>query len=233
MRALFMAVAAVAIAGGATQPAGAQPTSGEPAFNWTSLYLGVAGGGGFGSTKHTNATTGFNSGNDTGLNGGIVGGTYGYNWQFDPSWVVGFEGDISWSPIFDKSHGGGGFCGTPPVGCVTNLQWLGTDRLRAGYLTGDDWLFYATGGVAFGDIKAGIPGGGCCTEETHTRVGYTFGGGVETPIAPNISLKLEYLYVDFGRKRNYTDIATVAPEAELVSAHVNVLRVGLNYEIEP
>ena len=229
MRALLSAVSAAAIAVSATQPAGAQPSSGEPAFNWTSLYLGIAGGGGLGSTKHTNEAGGGNSGNSSGLNGGIVGGTYGYNWQIDPSWLLGFEGDISWSPIFDKFNNSG-FCGTPPVGCVTKLEWLGTDRLRVGFLTGDDWLFYVTGGVAYGDVKAGIPGDGCCTEETHTRVGYAAGAGVETPIAPALSLKLEYLFVDLGHETNYRQIAGAA---ESVSAHVNVLRVGLDYEIEP
>jgi len=231
MRGLFLAVAALAVGIGVTQPAWAQPAS-EPSFNWTGIYLGVAGGGGFGSTKHTNAGNGAHSGNNTGLNGGIVGGTYGYNWQIDSSWVVGFEGDISWSPISDKFQDAG-FCITPPAGgCQTNLHWLGTDRLRVGYLTGDDWLFYATGGVAYGDIRAGIPFGSCCTNETHMRVGYGIGGGVETPIAPALSLKLEYLFVDFGRETNY-HLTGLGGTAELVSARVNVLRVGLNYEIEP
>lgn len=233
MRRAFVALTTLAVVIATANPAGAQPASGAPAFKWTGLYFGVAGGGGFGTTKHTNASNGATSGNDSGLQGGIVGGTYGFNWQIDPSWVVGLEGDISWSPILDKFRSGNGFCGIAPGGCVTDLHWLGTDRLRAGFLTGDDWLFYATGGVAYGDIKAGIPRGGCCTEETHTRVGYTVGGGVETSIAPAMSLKLEYLFVDFGRKKNYLNIVPVVPVPELVSARVNVLRVGINYEIEP
>ena len=229
MRGFFAGVAALAISISSVNPAVAQPAPAEPAFNWSGFYLGVAGGGGFGSTKHTNATNGATSGNDTGLNGGIVGGTYGFNWQLDPNWLVGVEGDVSWSPLEDR-FAPSGFCGG---GCVTNLHWLGTDRLRAGFITDDEWLFYATGGIAYGDVRATIqPPGICCTDETHMRLGYAVGGGAETPIAPQLSLKLEYLFVDLGNKVNY-HITGIGGDPEKVSVRANIFRVGINYEIEP
>lgn len=222
MRGGFGFAAALAVAVLAAQPAVAD----APAFNWTSFYLGVSGGGGIGTTKHTNAANGATSGSDSGMNGGILGGTYGFNWLIAPSWLVGIEGDFSWALLQDRfPHPGNDFC--DGSGCITDLHWLGTDRLRFGYRTDDDWLFYATGGVAYGDVRAHILG--CCTDETRTRFGYTAGGGVETSIAPQLSLKLEYLFVDLGNEVNYH--GSVGGDGEKVLVRANVFRVGINYEL--
>jgi len=60
------------------------------------------------------------------------------------------------------------------------LQWLGTDRARLGYAQ-DRFLIYATGGVAYGSVNATILNAGIFNidNETHARVGYTVGGGIE------------------------------------------------------
>ena len=73
-------------------------------YSWTGFYLGIEGGGGWADTRHTNVMNGINSG-DVRINGGLFGGTYGYNLQLG-SWVFGIEGDFSWSGIkknFDDS----------------------------------------------------------------------------------------------------------------------------------
>ena len=64
--------------------------------------------------------------------------------------------------------------------CFTSLQWLGTDRARLGYAQ-DRFLIYATGGVAYGSVNATILNAGIFNidNETHARVGYTVGGGIE------------------------------------------------------
>ena len=51
-----------------------------PYYNWTGLYVGINGGGGWG-------TANWNSTGDFDVSGGVVGGTVGYNWQFG-TWVV-------------------------------------------------------------------------------------------------------------------------------------------------
>src|SRR3972149_2021826 len=65
------------------------------AYNWTGCYLGVAGGGNWGRSRHENSagpiTDSFN------LSGGIIGGTLGCNYQFDRTWLVGLETDFSWT----------------------------------------------------------------------------------------------------------------------------------------
>src|SRR5881392_797954 len=62
-------------------------------FTWTSLYLGINGGYGWGRLNTSNQ-----DGDTFALNskGGIVGGTVGFNYQW--AWFVGgVEGDLDWS----------------------------------------------------------------------------------------------------------------------------------------
>src|SRR5437016_1047173 len=62
-----------------------------PPFSWTGFYIGVNGGGGWGSS-HSDLT------GHTSTSGGMAGGTVGYNLQMG-SWVFGLEADIDWSDI--------------------------------------------------------------------------------------------------------------------------------------
>jgi hypothetical protein len=88
MRRLFVAGIAAAAFGGAPAFAADMAVKAPPApvaapYSWTGFYLGIEGGGGFGSTSHTNALFPVaNSGGNANLQGGLFGGTYGYNWQF-------------------------------------------------------------------------------------------------------------------------------------------------------
>ncbi len=211
----------------------APPSIAPRVYDWSGFYLGVEGGGGFGSTTHTNqlfpAAT---SGLDNNLRGGLFGGTYGYNWQFGHL-VAGLEGDFSWSGIrdtFTSANGLPTFC-PAAFPCFTSLQWLGTDRARLGYAQ-DKFLIYATGGVAYGSVNATILNAGIfnITSETHTRVGYTVGGGIEAMIYRNWTAKLEYLYVDFGNSVGYTALPPPPPlQPENVSLKSNIVRLGVDY----
>lgn len=241
MKRLFVVVIALAVAWGAPALAAdmavkAPPTApaAAPLYNWTGLYLGIEGGGGFGSTSHTNALfPAAASGGNADLRGGLLGGTYGYNWQFGHL-VAGLEGDFSWSGIrdtFTSSSGLPTFC-PAAFPCFTSLQWLGTDRLRLGYAQ-DGILIYATGGVAYGDVRATILNAGIfgIDSETHLRAGYTVGGGIEAKINRHWSAKLEYLYVDFGNRAGYTAFPPPPPlQPENVFLNSNIVRAGLNYE---
>jgi opacity protein-like surface antigen len=85
---------------------------------------------------------------------------YGYNFQTG-SWVLGIEGDFSWSGIkknFDDSAPELFFCTIPdsPIKCATDLRWLGTDRARLGYAW-DRLLVYGTAGVAYGNVRVPLP----------------------------------------------------------------------------
>jgi outer membrane immunogenic protein len=187
---------------------GVMPTK-APAYvpyNWTGLYVGINGGGGWG---RSNFSAPFATGNFN-VSGGLVGGTLGYNWQINP-WVWGLEGDIDWSNIRGS---------TPCLGtsCDTRNSWLGTFRGRVGYAW-DRWLPYFTGGLAVGDIRTSITGVGSANT---TRAGWTIGGGLEGQFfLPRWTAKIEYLYVDLGRGGSI-----LGSDA---SFHAHLLRGGLNY----
>jgi outer membrane immunogenic protein len=154
-------------------------------WNWTGFYVGVNGGYSWGraNTNITGASpfaaifpipsvAPFRQD----VNGGIAGGQAGYNWQVDPRWVLGLEGDVQWSgergssmlTVVGPRYGSNGigipFVG-PPGGAdfnaiITqianlsyNLQWFATFRGRVGLLATPQTLLYATGGLAVGEFK--------------------------------------------------------------------------------
>jgi outer membrane immunogenic protein len=195
------------------------------AYDWTGFYLGIEGGGGWGRTQHTNNTNGINSGT-TSVNGGLFGGTYGYNWQMG-SWVLGLEGDISWSGIKTSfnDNNASGFC-SGIVQCQTELRWFGTDRARLGYAW-DRFLVFATAGVAYGQVYGTLTSPAFTSGST-TRTGFIYGVGAEWAFAPAWSVKAEYLRTDLGDKATYGTPAF--PLVENVSLkNLNIFRAGVNY----
>jgi len=227
--ALLTAAAIMGLAASAS--AADMPTKGPvskavaPIYNWTGFYIGIEGGGGWADTQHTNATNGVNSGT-TRISGGLFGGTYGYNAQFG-SWVLGLEGDFSWSGIKKDfvTLNNNNFC-TVGFECVTNLRWLGTDRARVGYAW-DRLLVYGTAGVAYGSVEATIRNSSFAVGNS-TRVGFIYGGGVEWAFAPAWSVKAEYLRTDLGDKHTYSsNSGTVLENVSLKK--LDIVRFGLNY----
>jgi outer membrane immunogenic protein len=159
---------------------------------------------------------------------GIAGGvTVGYNHQFG-AWIVGLEGDFSASDV----HGDFDAVATPGPGINVNvhvdarMRWLATARARLGYSFGPA-LVYATGGVAFAriagnNINAVIPGGTFTTSDANTHTGWTVGAGVEYAITPQLSAKVEGLYVGLAEERY---------QAVRFKGEVAVARVGLNWHL--
>ncbi len=184
-----------------------------PVYLWAGPYIGINGGGGWGTSSWSGAPA---TGNFD-LSGGLIGGTIGYNWQQGP-WVLGLEGDIDWSDIR------GSTTVNCALGCETRNTWLSTVRGRVGYAF-DRFLPYFTGGLAVGGVEAnptGFPGA------SETRAGWTIGGGLEFAIAGPWSAKAEYLYVDLGSFDCGVACGGTAPDN--VSFTSNIFRGGINYK---
>jgi outer membrane immunogenic protein len=186
-------------------PVKAQPLR---AFDWSGFYVGVNGGYGWGSSRYDFGAAGANRFN---VNGGLAGGTIGYNYQFGQT-VVGIEGDFDWANLNGSSACVAGIC-------QTKVDWLSTVRGRLGYAV-DRFMPFVTAGAAFGDVKASIPGLG---SQSNTQAGWTVGGGAEYAFAPNWTIKAEYLYVDLGKFNCTTCGANV-------KFNENIVRAGLNYK---
>ena len=236
-------------------------------YNWTGGYVGGNVGGVVNDTRDdvfpsgcflTSVTCGLgpvanpirsdsNRLNQAAFTGGAQAG---YNWQMN-RWVLGVEGDINYNGIND-----GVTVARPMVAPLAGtmlhsesdkLQWFGTVRGRAGVTATPNLLLYATGGLAFGQVKSASAVAFTITPDTYagsldqTRFGWTVGGGGEWMFAQNWSFKAEYLYVDLG-KASYTDGCVntavcgsppqVAPGASYqtdLRVREHVARVGVNY----
>jgi outer membrane immunogenic protein len=217
-----IAVAAMLIAPIAAQAADlSSPRYNAPAYSapayssWTGFYVGLNGGYGFGKSNWTDPTLVVATG-DFNVNGGLFGGTLGYNLQTG-TWVWGLEGDFDLSTV--KGSAGTAVC-VPD--CETKNNWLATARGRLGYGGFYNWLPYLTGGAAFGDIKA-TQG---AASVTTTKLGWAVGAGVEYAFMGNWSAKVEYLYADLGK----ANCPTVTCGADIdVKFNTNIVRLGVNY----
>ena len=255
--AVFAVVTAISTASAADLAARpytkAPPALGE-VYNWTGFYIGGNVGYSWGRSRDTSTLTNtagtvlFTSIDRSDLNGVVGGGQIGHNWQVQ-NWVWGLEADIQGT----DEHGSRAFtCPTAictpsaiilvapgpavPVSLNQKLEWFGTVRGRAGVLVTPKVLLYATGGLAYGEVKStetvGVLTG---FSNSDIRVGYTVGAGVEGVIGGNWTAKLEYLYVDLGKVSS--SFLTTAPAfgggvlTSNFSSRItdNVLRAGINY----
>lgn len=187
-----------------------------PIYNWTGFYIGGHVGGAFaGSSDFGN--------NDGRFLGGVQ---VGADYQFAPNWVLGIEGQYSWTGRDTRSAAfvPGGFTisdRTSNLGSVTG---------RLGYTWGPA-LLYAKGGVAFREkdkVFVTNTATGLATPFTSSSddVGYTVGAGLEYLFAPSWSAKVEYQYYNFG-KTNVTDLASAT--AVSFTNDVHTVKAGINY----
>jgi outer membrane immunogenic protein len=229
----ILAAASVLAAAASTAVAADLPVKAitPPPSGWTGPYAGIAGGFGLGHSDQGDpgsvplpAASLLAFDGHYGVRGALAGGTLGTNWQ-QGGWVYGVEGDISWADLNGRSD----VCGTgaiAPHACGTKLDALGTFRGRIGLVAGAraDWLLYATGGLAVGNIS-GRDAVGASTGHDW-RAGWTAGVGVEKVFAPHLSAKLEYLYLDLGNAFVF-NVSPGVPESVSLNAHI--IRAGINY----
>jgi outer membrane immunogenic protein len=236
--------------------------------NWGGLYVGLNGGYGFGVSNWSdpnnpgNSPTPSTSSGDFNISGGLLGATFGANFQAS-SLVLGVEADLDWSSIKGSTTPANGFCtlttgaslaaGTTSAGstCNTNNNWLGTARLRVGYVT-HSILWFVTGGAAFGNVQTGLSGAGgpalgspglapaTGALQSTVSAGWSAGGGAEFAIANNWTAKVEYLFVGLNANCNVAvscgidsinfTSGTAAAANNSVKFATNIVRFGINYK---
>jgi outer membrane immunogenic protein len=194
--------------------------------NWTGSYIGISGGGAWGSAGIHNDFTGDQTSNFD-LRGGIVGITSGFNLQRGAA-VYGYESDTS---IAGKR--GSAFDFPPNVGFTNEVKepWLSTWRGRLGYAQ-QNWMVYATGGAALARVENNFAGPPGQISERHWHWGWTVGGGVEMRLTPDWSAKVEYLYVGLQDKSYFTPAPTpLFTSSQHVTVDDHIVRVGVNYKL--
>ncbi|WOH63081.1 porin family protein [Bradyrhizobium sp. BWA-3-5] len=250
--ALVLGTASASAADLAARPYTKAPVPVAAVYNWTGFYIGVNGGYAWNDSQDVAV-----SGSPLitaaqpltvpfavrGLKpeGGLAGGTVGYNWQFGRG-LVGIEADFDWADIRDSR-----FIDLPAAGPTVrtsasqNIDFFGTVRGRLGGLATDQLLLFVTGGLAYANVKSnanvdeffGI-GRQFRASADEIRYGWTVGAGAEWKFAPNWSIKGEYLYYDLGSHTirgnqtnpvNGVDFATYS-----FNTRGSIARAGINYQ---
>jgi outer membrane immunogenic protein len=196
-----------------------------PVYNWTGIYVGANAGYGSGKQDPLGLVSNDFARFNYTLSGGMIGGTVGAQIQSGHV-VMGLEGDIDWTSMRGSGSGAvvklGVFDGTATISSKVSV--IDTLRTRIGYAQ-DNWLFYGTVGVALTNDTSNFiqtVGFTCnstqnvapCTSKADWHAGLAAGAGVEYGLTPNLSTKLEYLWVGAGAAN---------------TLYENMVRVGLNY----
>ena len=228
-------------------------------YSWTGCYVGGHVGGKSSRSDLTYGNTlgigfggvvpvaGANVTDSIYMSGAVVGGQIGCQYQFAGGWLIGVEGDGSWT----QSDGQGAiFAGIPALNGVgpfapgtwraqVTEHWMATARGKLGYAW-DKWLVYVTGGGAWAGVRstafssAFVAGGnlGFAPLQEQTLSGWTVGFGAEYALGYGWSIKGEYLYMDFSNKTYFG--TTIAPIFSEYNLHLrqSVARFGMNYKFD-
>lgn len=217
-----------------------------PAFSWTGFYIGAEAGYGWAKNSFSNSVDPLNPGTlrvgdaDYTLDGAMVGGQIGYNYQIN-NLVLGVEADAAWADISGSGSyfdGVANTCIQSNDPCSSKVKALGTITGRLGYAF-DHLLVYAKGGAAWatfshtaGNTETLQPVFSYSDTTDSTRWGWTVGGGVEYAFTNNWSAKVEYNYADFGSSDvtfNFTPATFINPYKANVDQSLQVVKAGVNY----
>jgi high affinity Mn2+ porin len=242
----FLAIGPATAADLGTMPVKALPAPASP--DWTGFYLGGHFGDAIGSSNWT-ATQGggaaplhgsldlFNAYDGFKGTGSYYAGLQaGYNRMLPSGWLLGAEMDFS-APNTVAGSQTMTSAASGQASYTDTVLDSGTLRGRVGYAF-DNWLVYGTGGVAWTYDKlertqlAGSPLGadvaiGTTQAALLWRWGWAAGAGIETPIAPNWTAKVEFLATEFG---NRTKNFSLAGQAYTSDLSMQSLRLGVNYQ---
>jgi high affinity Mn2+ porin len=226
------------------------PMTMATAYDWTGFYVGGHAGFATGSSQWTATQAGgtnlsgsldlfqsFDAFKGTG--GDLLGLQAGYNYMFPSRFVVGLEADVSFPSLLSGSR----TIGSALIGSASysdQVEFSGTLRGRIGYapsLVGTgNWLFYATGGFAYGYDQltrsqiAGVSGTAIPGTVENLfmvpRVGGVVGAGVEVGLTPSWLARLEYLYTDYASHSVDFPIGAQRFTSDLA---VQTVRLGLDY----
>ena len=203
----------------ADMPLKAVPVAPPP--TWTGFYIGINGGGAWGTVDPDARDAGpdsiFAGGNVPAVlagasqnfhaSGGLAGGQIGYLFQ-GGSTIVGIEASFDWTDLKGTaSNGPTVYPVTPPTTFSWNLNgksdWLATFTGRIGYDMGS-WYPYVTTGAAVAHLKYNTTYVDTFYPFTSVNnfskdsLGWVLGTGAEMRFWQHWMLRGEYLHMDFA-----------------------------------
>lgn len=230
------------------------PVASPPPPIWTGFYAGLHAGWAWDALSATTTSVntdllGLPTSHSLDRNGPVYGGQAGYNVQL-ANWVVGIEGDFSGVHV----------TGTSSVNVIPNvnpllprgtaaisseLEWLASIRGRLG-VTWRASLLYITGGYAAASVshkstyEVITPFVAAASLSTQSTLnGWVIGGGVESMLTGNWTIRAEYLYYRFGGLTASTNLAhniNIPPfpaslRYDWSDLDAQVVRFGFNYKL--
>jgi high affinity Mn2+ porin len=205
--------------------------------NWTATQTGAAALPLAGSLDFFNSYDSFK-----GTGSYFLGLQAGYNVMLPSRVLLGIEGDFS-AAGFPAGVTGTQIFSSAAAGQASYGETVldaGTVRARIGYVFNNEWLAYGTGGFAWSYDQltrtqiAGTPTGGFAlpgtTEQQFLwRLGWSVGAGLEVPVTPKWTAKIEYLLTDFGRSTVTFPAGAQQFDSDML---MQSFRVGLNYHVD-
>ena len=242
-----------------------QPRPAVVLFRWTGVHVGLHVGGAIGSKDETPVPFGLllsaapnpcptlllvpagcgvlaPSPVNVNVSGWLAGGQIGADYQIE-NWVVGIEGQASWTNANGSTACGG--VGTPAAAaaiiagsCTAKLDSLGTAAVRAGYAF-DRLLVYGKGGAAWTNdnyqvkFTTAFPTN-LLFSANELRWGWMVGAGVEWAFTDSWTVKIEYNYMDLGADspRLQDQYSSTFLDTN-IREKMNVIKIGVNYRLGP
>lgn len=161
------------------------PVEPDPVIDWSGTYFGGTVGGVFTTTDLDG-----NLNQSIDADSYVLSGHAGINYQVG-SVVFGPELDASITDATGSAAAAGG------VSTKSELDWLASARLRAGY-TIDNILLYGTAGVALTSSDVEISAAGFQADSQEFHAGYVVGGGAEMVIVDGVNARVEALHYGFS-----------------------------------
>jgi outer membrane immunogenic protein len=237
MRRLTAAGFSFAMLSGAAAADGPPPIYGAPPgvytfsppvirlYSWTGVYVGAHAGAGWNDTLVSDEHASFIGGAQIGINFRARNAIFGLEGQWTGSGDSGGDDNGGTLVVFP-----GGVTG----GFETEIDWLATLTGRLG-IVWDRSLFYLKGGAAwvhnrYDGFASLAPAASLSGEET--RSGWAVGIGYEYAFRSAWSVRLEYLFLDFGG-----DSITLAGPAGRVAVsdvdqQIHAVTLGINFRFD-
>jgi len=219
-------------------------------YDWTGSYIGAHFGYAGGSSRWSSAPglsgsldlyNSFDAFKGTGSY--FLGLQTGYDRMLASRWLIGIEADVSFPGFSAHAVGGAATFDSPATGLGTyaeQSEFFGSLRGRLGYAPSlgqsGNWLFYATGGLAWSydqftrtQLAGGaVPAGTVENLFTVPRVGGAVGAGVEVALTPRWMARVEYLFTDYAKRGVTFPAGAQRFDSDL---ELQTLRGGLDYKL--